>query len=398
MDAVLIVDDNPADRILFRTILERAGFLVHEAARGDESLEAARRLRPHALVLDVNLTDTSGYDVCRELRADPLLMGTAVLMLTVLGQEGDIVAGLEAGADDYVAKDAPPQAIVTRLQRLIQHRRMASLAALNAQLVQVGRLLAGVVHEIRGPLSVIRGSAEILRGQLGDDDPGQLLIDPIIRGSRLLQVRLEHLMAAARGGAATLREIDLEPVLTEAAHLFRMGIDPREGAFAIDLLIEAPPQTVLADSGRLIQVILNLLGNAREAIRESGRVASIQIRSRRVDDPGPSPRTLADVDHSVRNLIPGVLIEVIDNGPGIDAEHVGRMFEPFFTTKATGTGYGLYLADEIMREHRGWIRATNHPEGGACIAFWLPAVLPTSPISAGAADVLPILSVARPPL
>ncbi len=373
MDAVLIVDDNPADRVLFRTILERAGFAVHETARGDEALAVARRLRPHAVVLDVNLPGTDGYTVCRQFRADPLLMGTAVLMLTVLGDQNDILAGLEAGADDYVAKDAPPPAIVARLRRLIQHRRMASLAALNAQLVQVGRLLAGVVHEIRGPLSVIRGSAEILRGQLPTEDSGQLLIDPIIRGSRLLQVRLEHLMAAARGGASALREIDLEPVLVEAAHLFRMGIDPREGPLAIDVQVEQPAPTVLGDSGRIIQVILNLLGNAREAIRGVDRVPSIQIRTRAFDGHAAGGRTLAGASSAGEANLPGVLIEVIDNGPGIDPDHLGRLFEPFFTTKETGTGYGLYLAAEIVHEHLGSIHASNRPEGGACIAIWLPA-------------------------
>ena len=84
-------------------------------------------------------------------------------MLTVRHDDSDVLAGLEAGADDYVAKDSAGAIVLGRVRRLIQFRQMSSMAMLNQQLVQVGRLLAGIVHEIRGPLSVIRGSAEVLQ-------------------------------------------------------------------------------------------------------------------------------------------------------------------------------------------------------------------------------------------
>ncbi len=73
-------------------------------------------------------------------------------MLTVRDNDADVLAGLEAGADDYVAKDADPAIVLARVRRLIQFRQLATVAVLNEHLVQVGRLLAGIVHEIRGPL------------------------------------------------------------------------------------------------------------------------------------------------------------------------------------------------------------------------------------------------------
>ena len=123
-------------------------------------------MRPHIVILDVNLPDMSGLEVCRAIRADSEIASLPVLMLTVRHDDSDVLAGLEAGADDYVAKDSAGAIVLGRVRRLIQFRQMSSMAMLNQQLVQVGRLLAGIVHEIRGPLAVIRGSAEVL--QLSD--------------------------------------------------------------------------------------------------------------------------------------------------------------------------------------------------------------------------------------
>ena len=93
----------------------------------------------------------------------------------------------------------------------------------------MGRLLAGIVHEIRGPLSVIRGNAELMRLQLAESDPMQQWIDPLIRNAQILQVRLEHLMAAVRGGPAVPRALDLGPLIREATEIFLKGTDPRAG-------------------------------------------------------------------------------------------------------------------------------------------------------------------------
>ena len=266
MSAVLIVDDNPADRALLRAILQTAGFSVHEAAYGREALERARAVLPHAIILDVNLPDSDGHSVCRQLRADPQFSAVPILMLTVHDDEADVIAGLEAGADDYVNKNAPPEVILTRVRRLVRFRQMATAAALNEGMAQVGRLLAGIVHEIRGPLAVIRGNAEILKLQLGVENDTSTRIDPIIRGCQLLQLRLEHLMAAVRGGSAILIKQEIAPLTRETADLFLRGTDPRAGKVAVVASSAEGLPAVSVDAGRLMQVLFNLLGNAHEAI------------------------------------------------------------------------------------------------------------------------------------
>jgi signal transduction histidine kinase len=372
MSSVLIVDDSTTDRALFRTILSRVGYTVHEIAKGREALAKAREVRPHAIILDVNLVDTDGHTVCRALRADPEVGSIPVLMLTVRDDEADVLAGLEAGADDYVAKDSPEVIFLARVRRLVQYRQMSMVAVLNEQLVQVGRLLAGIVHEIRGPLSVIRGSAELMRLQLEPSDPHLQWIEPILRNAQLLQIRLEHLMATVRGGPAKVEVLDVAPLAREAADLFLKGTDPRGHHVAIETDFAPELPCVKADAGRLIQVFLNLFGNAHEAITEARAEGHITLRA----------FPYRDLERD------WVKIEVADDGPGIPDAYLERIFEPFFTTKETGSGYGLYLASEILHEQKGRLTVNNRPAGGACFTVWLtpvPAAEPEKPPTATAA-------------
>jgi signal transduction histidine kinase len=374
MSAVLIVDDSPTDRALFRTILSRAGYLVHEISRGREALEKAREVRPLAIVLDVNLPDMDGHSVCRAIRADREIAGVPVLMLTVRDDDADVVAGLDAGADDYVTKNSPGQIILARIRRLIQYRQMATVAVLNEHLVQVGRLLAGIVHEIRGPLAVIRGSAELMRYHLSPEDPSVQWVDPILRNAQVLQIRLEHLMATVRSGPPTVEDVDLSTLVRESADLFLKGTDPRGCPVSIETIFEESCPKVRADVGRLIQVLLNLFGNAHEALAE--KVADCRI----------SVRVSAASEEEGR----WVKIEVADNGPGIPCAYLERIFEPFFTTKEKGSGYGLYLAAEILKEQGGRLTVTNRPEGGACFTLWLPMIGALADVPSGGVREAPI--------
>ncbi len=353
---VLIVDDSSADRALLRTILSRAGYAVHEVARGQEAIHQARQLRPHVVILDVNLPDMSGFDVCRAVRSEREISNVPVLMLTVRHDDRDVVAGLDAGADDYVAKDSASEIILGRVKRLIEFRQISGLAMLNQQLAQVGRLLTGIVHEIRGPLSVIRGNAELLKMDAGAEGEPAQWIDSIIRSTRLLQVRLDHLMAAVRDSSGEMRLIDPAAVVREAVDLFVKGMPPGDRAVPVDQECERPLPPVRGDAGRLMQVLLNVLGNARESIARGGQKGRILVRtgiSR--DDEGS-----------------WVTIEVLDQGTGIPEAFLERIFEPFFTTREEGTGYGLYLAAQIVREQSGRITAHNNPDGGATFTIWLP--------------------------
>jgi signal transduction histidine kinase len=253
--------------------------------------------------------------------------------------------------------------VLGRVGRLIQFRQMSSMAMLNQQLVQVGRLLAGIIHEIRGPLAVIKGSAEVLKmngpGE-GEDSPW---VESILRNAQVLQVRLNHLLATVRNAASPAETIDVPSLLRESIDLFVKGLPAHDRQIQVETICIQPVPSIQADPGRLMQVIFNLLGNAHQALAGSMHGGRIVVRI-----------GTAEVDSR-----PWVTVEVIDNGPGIPAAYIDRIFEPFFTTREGGTGYGLYLASEILKEQSGRLEARNNPQGGATFTVWLSA--DESPVS-----------------
>ncbi len=127
-DLVLVVDDEEDIRRLVSFNLDEAGFRVEAVDTGAAALEAATRLRPAVLVLDLMLPDLSGTEVCRRVRADPDLADGAVLMLTARGDEYDRVLGFEVGADDYVVKPFSVRELVMRVKGLAVRARERRLA------------------------------------------------------------------------------------------------------------------------------------------------------------------------------------------------------------------------------------------------------------------------------
>ena len=114
---VLVADDDSIVLALVRTALQNFGMECHMAADGPKALEAARRLRPQAAILDVNMPGMDGYEVLAAIRAENLPV--RVMLLTARQQENDVIRGFTLGADDYVVKPFSPMELVARLKRLV---------------------------------------------------------------------------------------------------------------------------------------------------------------------------------------------------------------------------------------------------------------------------------------
>jgi len=368
MATALLIDDHLFPCMALRGTLAEAGLTVLGAEPGGDVLARAHELRPNLVLVALRLDGVDVPALCRALRADLACSGTAIVVVAggrgasdVADESARITAAMASGADDAMATDEIPGVAVHRLRRLIQSHQLTAMGILNEQLAQVGRLVAGIVHEIRAPLTVIRGNAELMALELGEDHAAGVWFRPILRNARTLQTRLEHLMAAVRVGPSHPQPVDVVPLVQEAISLFEKGIDPCRGHVAVDLVLDPPESTippVLVDPGRLIQVVLNLLANAHDAILTERAVGRVEVRVK--------PKLDA----------PEVQIDVHDDGPGVGSGFLERIFEPFFTTKTDGTGYGLYLAAELLREHGGRLVACNHDRGGACFSIHLP-VAPT---------------------
>jgi C4-dicarboxylate-specific signal transduction histidine kinase len=224
----------------------------------------------------------------------------------------------------------------------------------NAQmqrLAALGFMLAGVCHEVSNPLAAVHSMLQILQSKRGVTpetmEKGLASISANI--ARVLEIT-RKLGDFSRVGAEPLRLVRMDEAMEQAITLLRQCAC---GSGARVVYHGAPEALVLARPGNLQQVLSNILLNAAQAMDGAG---VIEARARVADDGGE------------------IILSIRDSGPGIAEECLPHIFEPFFTTKAPGAGIGLGLAlsDEIVRELGGTIRASNHPEGGACFELAFP--------------------------
>jgi two-component system nitrogen regulation sensor histidine kinase GlnL len=221
-----------------------------------------------------------------------------------------------------------------------------------------GEIAAGIAHEVRNPLGGIRGAAEILCKRSGDErsrDAAALIVREVDRIATLV----DDLMIFRQGGALSLAPLNIHRVLDDVLDL--LSLDPL-GA-GVKLVREFDPSIpeILGDADRLVQVFLNLGRNALQALEGEGRLL-IETRT--------------TLDHRLGSAagprLPGVVVSVEDDGPGIPPELRAKVTTPFFTTRRGGTGLGLAVAGHWVARHGGTLRIGDAPGGGTRVRVSLP--------------------------
>ncbi len=220
------------------------------------------------------------------------------------------------------------------------------------RLVSLGMLSASVAHELNTPLAVLHGSIEKLIETTKDAQT----LDRLARMQRVAQ-RLrtisESLVDFARPRKQLMEPVAIRGLVDEAWSL--VAIDEKASGVEFQNLI-APEDKVIGNSDRLVQVFVNLLRNALNAIETpSGQVNAHSRKQEKLGEPG-------------------LTISIEDNGPGIPPDVLPDIFEAFVTSRldARGTGLGLTVAEGIINQHGGSISANNRTEGGARLEVWLP--------------------------
>ena len=244
-------------------------------------------------------------------------------------------------------------ALTVRRQAAERDRLQAELQR-SERLAALGKLLAGVAHEVRNPLAGIRSTAQLWQRGVGGLDEESLggLVHEVDR----LEEIVSRLLQFSRADAQQLAPGDLNAVLTEAG---KLASGPAElKGVRVELELDRDLPAVAMAPSALLQIFRNLTTNAVQAMNRGG---VLRLTSRR--DPAGT----------------AIMAIVADTGPGLPPEAIGHLFEPFFTTKPEGTGLGLAIAREIALAHRGDLRAANKSEGtGAVFTLTLPAMSSTS--------------------
>jgi signal transduction histidine kinase len=231
------------------------------------------------------------------------------------------------------------------LERQVRHAQTLAVA---------GRLATALAHEVGTPLNIISGRAEVLLQTLPVTDRRREELSVIVGQIDRIAGVIRALLDTVRPDVPKIERVDVATVLDRLLPLLRHAARQQHVSLEATLPAMLPP--VLADSNQLQQLAINLVVNAIEAASDGGVV-----------------RVEAHVAPDAAR--PGVRLVVVDSGPGIPEDMRGLVFEPFFTTKppGRGTGLGLTICRDIVKEHGGRIDIGAASEGGTAVSVWLPA-------------------------
>ncbi|MDX1951528.1 MAG: ATP-binding protein [Verrucomicrobiota bacterium] len=358
---VLIADDEPDMLRFLKSQLQRQ-WQVLEAVDGNQAIEKASQFLPDAILLDMMMPEKDGLEVCRELRQRTPTQRIPIILLTARADEETKLTALEVGANDFLTKPFSTTELHVRINNLIEarhfERRLArqnqileatlqQLKDTETQLVQseklasLGRMSAGIIHEINNPLNFAKTAIYMLRNHgkaLPEDDQGDYLdvVKDIEEGINRVRTIVSDLRAFTHPNTENFHETKLEPCI--AAALRFLSHDWKEQVEIQNEVSHAV--SFYGNEHQIIQVVLNLLQNSLDA-----------MKGKQYGDQKPT------IHLSVDEIGDRLILKIRDNGPGIPPEVLPKIFDPFFTTKDVGEGMGLGLSIcyKIMQSHQGRI-------------------------------------------
>ncbi|HUJ09139.1 MAG TPA: ATP-binding protein [Verrucomicrobiae bacterium] len=249
------------------------------------------------------------------------------------------------------------ETLATEVALAVKYRRMEDEVSRKNRLVELGTIAAGVAHEIRNPLASIKTFAQLMPDRMDDlefkNEFSKLVLKDVDRITKVI----ESMLAFARPAQVTMGNHAANDIVEEAILL----VQPRLKSKKIELTREFHGNpAITVDKHQILQVLVNILSNATDALHERGRIrVATGVSQRNLGGDGNRDQTYA-------------VIEISDNGPGIPATVRSRLFDPFFTTKKEGTGLGLSISQKIIRDHGGAITVSSVEGKGTSFQVNLP--------------------------
>lgn len=392
---ILVAEDDFIYRSLIQKIIESSG---HKALLAEDGVKAWKLVQTNKIkivITDWMMPNMDGLTLCRKIREAKLPNYVYLILITSKDRKEDSVRGLEAGADDYIAKPVDPDELMARIrsgERIIQleeeqkktHKRLLQ----SEKMASIGQLAAGVAHEINNPATFVNVNA----GTMGkwwklfepvfdkaiesgwDRELGlKKFPDMVARFPRMIQsikngaARISSITSALREFARSDHEgkerVDIRDVIEHA-----VIITKNQYKYHAELVIENGSETpkIFGSSQKLEQVFINLIINATDAIKEKAEI---------MKDRGQSFQGLISIIAGLRQT-PEKRVEIVvkDNGIGMGADVMRKVFDPFFTTKPKdmGTGLGMSIVYGIIQDHGGNISIESPKGEGAALTITLP--------------------------
>ncbi len=339
----LIVPINGGTSVLAKTVLDKQGYIIHDAMHDPRTLPSLR----DAIQTDSFATAPllakgkviGAIFVDNHFTKKPITEDDMRFLMMFAHQAGLAIEN----AMIYSNLEETNKSLREAQERLIQQERMAAL----------GEMAASMAHEIRNPLVSIGGFARRLKDKLAHDEQAKKYSDIIYQEVNRLERILQEILAFAKESSPAFVSTDINKVIEDILFLFRDNLSAKNIRIVTNLPAELP--WISADPQQLKQVFINLFANAEQAMEEKGGTLSVTSRLS-----AERPREIQ--------------IEISNTGVGIPQEIMANIFNPFFTTKSSGTGLGLAIVHRIIDSHHGKIRVKNRPDpdGGVTFLIGLP--------------------------
>lgn len=365
---ILVVDDTPANLQLLSGMLKEAGHRVRVVPSGTLALASARNRVPDLILLDINMPDLDGYEVCRRLKANSALAAVPVLFISALSEPLDKVKAFSSGGVDYVTKPFQLDEVMARVRTHLEHRRLQreleeralELEGRNEALLRSETLRENLVHmlvhDMRTPLCGLLASLQFLEDEAAPklQQESQDDLRRAVNAAGRLSQMIADMLDISRFEAGKL---DLEAKPLNVGELVERSLESLAGLVKGRELSVAVPERLelLGDPEIVRRVIVNLLGNALKFTPREGRIG---LSATAIDG--------------------GARVTVRDEGPGIDARHHTRIFEKFGQVHARkegglpSVGLGLAFCKLAVEAHGGRIGVDSAPGAGSTFWFELP--------------------------
>ena len=337
---LLAEDDARLAEMIARELSDEYTVIV--AHDGASALALVEHHQPQMLITDIQMPGISGIELAKQFRTATSDRLAPIIILSAMIDTGTRIAGLEAGAVDYVTKPFDSRELRARVMAQFRMRTLALRMHRAEQLSALGILTAGLAHELRNPangiVNAIAPFVELLPKELTAPTTGTGQLLEVMGGcAEQIGFLSRQLLSFRSGNQLELRSAPAQDLVNRAVYLAHRSLHGVQIRSELQLerdVVCAPPL--------MVQVLTNLLENAGYAAGEGGWV---QIGAR--------------VQQS------SILFEVTDSGPGVPTKLRDRVFEPFFTTKppGAGTGLGLPLARAIVHQHGGVLEIRDRGEG-----------------------------------
>lgn len=282
-----------------------------------------------------------------EVVAEVLATGTPVSRRVLQVEvEGGALREIGLSASPLGGSDSPT-GVALLFTDMTKRRELERIEKLNNQLITLGELTAGVVHELRNPVSVISGMAELLMRGMDEKETGYTAAQTIMNEAAQIEESIAQFLGLAKPFNMEPGKCSPDDAAQRAIQLCERRA--KEKGVEVTYTPNESLPVLYADAERLSQALGNLITNAIDAVDEGGRVAL-----------------------SVREVTQQIVYEVLDNGPGIELGPGEDLFKPFFTKKEGGTGLGLPIVKRIVAAHGGTVTYENVDGGGARFIVRIP--------------------------